>query len=70
MALPISIEKLLSGEVVESSRIEYEGIENEKVVHDAGALARTHDRLSININSFAREILDKYKDSKFPYGQA
>ncbi|MBR4809189.1 MAG: site-specific integrase [Bacteroidales bacterium] len=85
----------------------YEGIEYEKVVHDAGALAKTrdlfcfcaftslrysdmanlkqtdisgdilyittqktHNRLPININSFAREILDKYKDSKFPYGQA
>ena len=31
---------------------------------------KTHDRLPININSFARGILDKYKDSKFPYGQA
>jgi len=85
----------------------YEGDEYEKVVHDAGALAKTrdmfcfcaftslrysdmaalkrtdisgdyiyittqktNDRLPINLNSFAKEILDKYKDFKFPDGIA
>ena len=31
---------------------------------------KTNDRLPINLNSFAREILDKYKDSNFPGGLA
>ena len=31
---------------------------------------KTNDRLPINLNSFAKEILDKYKDSKFPNGSA
>ena len=31
---------------------------------------KTNDRLPINLNSFAKEILDKYKDCKFPDGTA
>ena len=85
----------------------YEGKEYEKVVHDAGPLAKTrdmfcfcaftslrysdmanlkrtdiagdtmyittqktHDRLPINLNSFAKEILAKYEDQRFPGGAA
>ena len=83
----------------------YAGEEYEKVVHDAGPLAKsrdmfcfcaftslrysdmanlkrtdiagdtmyittqkTHDRLPINLNSFAKEILAKYEDQRFPNG--
>lgn len=31
---------------------------------------KTNDRLPINLNSFAKAILDKYKDENFPYGRA
>lgn len=31
---------------------------------------KTHDRLPINLNVFAREILDKYKNERFPGGLA
>ncbi len=31
---------------------------------------KTNDRLPINLNSFAKEILDKYKDCRFPGGTA
>ena len=31
---------------------------------------KTNDRLPINLNSFAKEILEKYKDTKFPGGLA
>ncbi len=31
---------------------------------------KTHDRLPINLNSFAKEILDKYSDCRFPDGLA
>ena len=31
---------------------------------------KTNDRLPINLNSFAKEILAKYKDTKFPGGLA
>ena len=85
----------------------YAGEEYEKVVHDAGPLAKsrdmfcfcaftslrysdmanlkrtdiagdtmyittqkTHDRLPINLNSFAKEILAKYEDQRFPNGAA
>ncbi len=85
----------------------YDGNEYEKVVHDAGPLAKTrdmfcfcaftslrysdmanlkrtdiagdtmyittqktHDRLPINLNSFAKEILAKYEDQRFPDGAA
>ena len=85
----------------------YAGEEYEKVVHDAGPLAKsrdmfsfcaftslrysdmanlkrtdiagdtlyittqkTHDRLPINLNSFAKEILAKYEDHRFPNGAA
>ena len=31
---------------------------------------KTHDHLPINLNAFAKEILDKYKDCRFPGGLA
>ena len=31
---------------------------------------KTHDRLPINLNSFAKAILEKYKDNRFPGGTA
>lgn len=31
---------------------------------------KTHDRLPINLNKFAKAILDKYKDNRFPGGLA
>lgn len=85
----------------------YDGKEYEKVVHDAGPLAKTrdmfcfcaftslrysdmanlkrtdiagdtmyittqktHDRLPINLNSFAKEILARYEGQRFPDGAA
>ena len=85
----------------------FEGLEYEKVVHDAGPLEKTrdmfcfcsftglrysdmahlkrtdvtddyiyvttqktHDRLPINLNKYAKAILDKYKDCRFPGGLA
>ena len=31
---------------------------------------KTNDRLPINLNSFAKAILEKYKDQEYPYGRA